>query len=345
MNHILRNLLDGHHLGLNSRAVTSLVKARYGNHLLSALILVPGCNSAIDEVTINEVVIIHITVNQAVVAINVLNIQVDAILIDGGQCGGELTLNALAQAIELGNVGNGNRLVISTAELDGQNLINCIGLTIGSHNAINVIGLGPVAGQSSIEGAIVVSTAVAVGIGESTVIVNINLLEQHVLRPDVVTHLIGGNLVGGDSYVAACRLETAERGCQLGLGIVGGLGTTEASGDHVTHVVSLIEVAISQTETGLVHGIQVTARLIDYDRLIVEGNRGAVGLLGHLAPTEALTGFVVLLDAGGKQLINDVLSAIGTDNADHVISSIQVTGSAHAHRAEIDRAGVTIDIG
>ena len=345
MNHILRNLLDGHHLGLNSRAVTSLVKARYGNHLLSTLILTPGCNSAIDEVTINEVVIIHITVNQAVVAINVLNIQVDAILIDGGQCGGELTLNALAQAIELGDVGNGNRLVISTAELDGQNLINGIGLTIGSHNAIDVIGLGPVAGQSSIEGAIVVSTAVAVGIGESTVIVNINLLEQHVLRPDVVTHLIGGNLVGGDSYVAACRLETAERGCQLGLGIVGGLGTTEASGDHVTHVVSLIEVAISQTETGLVHGIQVTARLIDYDRLIVEGNRGAVGLLGHLAPTEALTGFVVLLDAGGKQLINDVLGAVGTDNANHVISSIQVIRSTHAHRAEIDRAGVTIDIG
>ena len=193
MNIILRNLLDGHHLRLNCGTVASLNEGvAHGNHLLSTLVLGPSCLSVIDEVTIGKVIVCNTAINQAVHTALILHIQVNTILIDGGQRLGEVTHLTTAQAIEVLNAGNIN-LGDFHIHLKGQNLI----VVVLTYNSIDVIGLRQVSGEGAVEGVIVIGHFIAIGIPEDALLgIDINLLQQYIPCPSVVTYLSQADFLG-----------------------------------------------------------------------------------------------------------------------------------------------------
>ena len=112
-----------------------------------------------------------------------------------------------------------------------------------------------------------------------------------------MANLVGTDLLGGDGAVAGSGLE-ASGNLQLGLTVVGGLGSCKTSGNHITILVSLAGLTVEQSIAGIVLHIQVLLVLGKHAHGIVELDHGAVG--------SVLEGYDVGHTRGGSKFVGSL---------------------------------------
>ena len=227
-----------------------------GQHLLVVLINGPA-GFGIEEVVAILKGLVQRSINQAVSAHVVLHIQVRPTLINRSQRSSEMTQLALLQSIQFldaGNIGRAltlGRLVVR----DGQNLEI---LLVSSYNAIHVVNTA-IGGRSYIKGVVEEGAVVAVSIGKGAAVSassNGHVLEQHIVCPVSVIHLVGSDHLGSQINKFGCCLETLGA-LQLGMVVIGGLGSAETCGNDVTNLVGLARALINESVTGVILDIHV----------------------------------------------------------------------------------------
>ena len=194
---------------------------------------------------------------------------------------------------EFANTDFGITTTASAFDHDRQDLISNFTLAAGlvrGNNANHLVGLA-VGRQRSAKGP-VVNRATTRGIGKGSVVVishvDDSILNDHIVCPVGMIDLRCGNLLGIDSNVARGSSETNGI-LDFRLTVVGHLLATITTGNHITQLVGLTNIAIDKTIAGLVHDIQGRTSLVQHGSIITQDNIGVVGDASQCTQTDTFT--------------------------------------------------------